>query len=88
MEADISTYRRLTISDLTPYTGPPPRKIHGLPLPETLYASLGITKAPRAAMTDCLPPIRMRPDEVERIRTLAASENKSISDLIRERLLQ
>lgn len=88
LQADISTYRRLTLSDLKPYTGPPPRKIHGLPLPDTLYASLGITKAMKSAMTDVLPPIRMRPDEVERIRTLAESEGKSVSDLIRERLLQ
>jgi hypothetical protein len=75
----ISPYREITSDDTTIYEGQHPRKLHGVPVPTSLYPYYNLDKSDES-LSEVIR-VRVSPSELERVR--AAAGNKSLSEFVR-----
>ena len=78
----ISPFKAITVDDMMSYDGQHPRKLHGVPVPSTLYPYYGLTKSDES-LSEVLR-VRLAPSELERLKAVADATGKTVSEYARE----
>lgn len=78
----VSPFRAVTPEEFDTYDGPHPRKLHGVPVPQTLYPYYGLAKS-EESLSEVLR-VRLAPSELEKIKAVADAAGKTVSEFVRE----
>lgn len=78
----ICPFRAIASDDMMFYNGQHPRKLHGVPVPSTLYPYYGLTKS-EESLSEVLR-VRLAPSELERLKAVADATGKTVSEYARE----
>jgi hypothetical protein len=85
-ETDVAPFRKLTVADISPYTGKHPRTLAAQPLQKDFYSHYGFEKSTETASSTLH--IRVTPGEMQSIKDEASSAGVPYSDYVREKIFR